>query len=170
MKRGLQIATVALALAACDNANDRMADNDPLDDADAARPSDTYVSPGPATDPLSPAPGMATPNRGMADTDGDLVADADDTGRNENDSGLTPTDQSGSATDVEITRSIREKVVAGEEEFSTDAQNVKVITDAGVVTLRGPVENEREKRAIAEIARKTAGVTGVNDQLEVATR
>ena len=53
--------------------------------------------------------------------------------------------------------------------FSTDAENVKVITDQGVVTLRGPVETEEERHAIVAIARDTATPGArVDDQLEVA--
>lgn len=101
----------------------------------------------------------------------DLAArqDADDTGLNARDrdsDAKTPLDQSNAERDVEITRQIRQQIVEGD--FSTDAENVKVITDDGVVTLRGPVESDQEKRAIVEIARRVAGDFRVEDQLEVA--
>ena len=54
------------------------------------------------------------------------------------------------------------------DSLSFDARNVKVVTEGGVVTLRGPVRSDDEKAAIVEIATRTAGVTRVDDQLEVA--
>jgi len=44
---------------------------------------------------------------------------------------------------------------------------VKIITRDGHVTLRGPVKNSAEKTTIANVAAKTSGVKGVNNQLEV---
>jgi osmotically-inducible protein OsmY len=50
------------------------------------------------------------------------------------------------------------------------AHNVKVVTAGGVVTLRGPVESEQEKRLIEDKAMQVAGVSRVDNQLEVITR
>lgn len=104
----------------------------------------------------------------MPDTTTDTPA-ADDTAQNADDSGLTASDQSNSERDVELTRMIRQKITENED-FSTDAENVKVIAENGVVTLRGPVETEEEKQAIVDLARETEGVSRVDDQLEVASR
>ena len=83
---------------------------------------------------------------------------------------LTPVDQSqGTASDVELTRKIRQDVVA-DKSFSTDAQNVKIITLNGVVTLRGPVTTASEKSKIDGLAKRTAGVKKVDNQLEVKSR
>ena len=99
----------------------------------------------------------------------DAPRDADDTGVNTRDRGedaKTPLDQSNAERDLELTRQIRQQIMdAG---LSTDAENVKVITDGGVVTLRGPVESEEERQAIVAIARGIAGGQ-VDNQLEVAT-
>ena len=95
--------------------------------------------------------------------------DADDTARNTRDRGedtRTPLDQSNEERDLEVTRQIRAQIVDGD--FSTDAENVKVITEQGVVTLRGPVESDEERQAIVEIARRYAGNARIDDQLEVA--
>lgn len=95
--------------------------------------------------------------------------EADDTGVNVRDRGeeaKTPFDQSNAERDIELTRQIRQQIVEGD--FSTDAENVKVITEQGVVTLRGPVESDAERQAIVEIARGVAGGARVEDQLEVA--
>jgi len=98
--------------------------------------------------------------------------DADDTGLNTRDrdeSATLPTDQSSADRDVELTRMIRQKI-SDDGQLGTDAENVKVIAQNGVVTLRGPVETEAEKQKIVEIARETEGVARVDDQLEVASR
>ncbi len=56
---------------------------------------------------------------------------------------LTPMDQSESKTDVALAQSIRKEVVASDK-LSTKAQNVKIITIDGVVTLRGRVASAAE--------------------------
>ena len=55
-------------------------------------------------------------------------------------------DQGGSEADTAITQQIRKAVVA-QDNLSTDAKNVKIITRDGVVTLRGPVASAKEKTA-----------------------
>ena len=96
---------------------------------------------------------------------------ADNTGKNVGDrdpGALTAGDQSSDAGDVAITQKIRQKLV-GDKNLSTNAQNVKVITKDGVVTLRGPVDTAQEKAAVAAKAKQVAGVTHVEDQLEIAS-
>ncbi len=96
-------------------------------------------------------------------------ADADNTGRNERDadgSTLTPLDQGESEADRTITQQIR-KAVVGHDQLSTNAKNVKIITQNGVVTLRGPVKSSDEKATIATVAQKTGGVKRVENQLEI---
>jgi hyperosmotically inducible periplasmic protein len=95
---------------------------------------------------------------------------ADDTGRNTRDSDgatLTADKQSNSKSDVEITRQIRQAIVK-DDSLSTSAHNVKIITNGGVVTLRGPVASVKEKTVVAAEAQKVNGVTKVDNQLEVA--
>ena len=96
---------------------------------------------------------------------------ADNTGKHVRDRGhdtLTPGDQSESEADVNITREIRKAIVA-DDALSTNAHNVKIITANGVVTLRGPVKTAEEKASIAEKAKQVAGVSRVDNQLEVAS-
>jgi len=96
-------------------------------------------------------------------------ADADNTGRNERDRAgttLTPGDQSSNKADVELTRRIREAVVA-DDSLSTNAHNVKIITINGKVTLRGPVESEAERAKIVATAEQLAGKNKVDNKLEV---
>jgi hyperosmotically inducible periplasmic protein len=97
---------------------------------------------------------------------------ADNTERNVRDRGdktLTPTDQGGSAADRDVTAAIR-KAIVDNDTLSTNAQNVKIVTVAGVVTLRGPVETSAEKATIAATAEKTTGVKRVDNQLEIKSQ
>lgn len=99
-----------------------------------------------------------------------LAADADDTKKNVRDrdpASVTPLDQKNNETDLTITQKIRQDVVSADG-FSMDARNVKIVTADGVVTLRGPVESDRERSRIVEMARKVEGVKRVDDRLEVA--
>ena len=94
---------------------------------------------------------------------------ADNTGRNERDEepgALTPSDQGEGDTDIEITQNIR-KAVMDDDSLSFTAKNVKIITQDGKVTLRGPVKSTQERTAIGVAAKKFAAGR-VDNQLEVA--
>ncbi len=96
-------------------------------------------------------------------------ARADNTRVNERDrenSALTPLDQSESEDDRELTRRIRGAAVA-DSSLSFTAKNVKIITRNGQVTLRGPVNNARERDTLDRIARTAAGPARVTDELEI---
>lgn len=96
--------------------------------------------------------------------------EVDNTGINERDAAgntKTPENQSNNETDVEITRRIRE-AVTDDDSLSVNAQNVKIITANGKVTLRGPVKSEQERNKIVTTASKIVGPNKVQDQLEVA--
>lgn len=115
-----------------------------------------------------PATGAAT-STGTAADHAAAPANADNSGvnkRDEHNATLTPADQGGSESDRAITAGIRKAVVA-EPGFSVDAQNVKIITIDGKVTLRGPVDAPNERDRIGELAKGVAGVTAVDNQLEV---
>lgn len=95
--------------------------------------------------------------------------DSDNTEVNERDrssSELTADQQSGTAKDMNITQRIRQDLM-DEEDFSTYAQNVKIITMNGKVTLKGPVRSVQEQRKIIEHARKVAGSSNVKDEMSV---
>ena len=79
---------------------------------------------------------------------------------------LTPEDQKENESDIKITAAVRQAVVRNKS-LSVDAQNVKIITRNGVVTLRGPVKNKKESRKIKKIAKHTPGVLKVDNQLEI---
>ena len=78
---------------------------------------------------------------------------------------LTPEDQKENEGDIKITAAIRQAVVKNES-LSVNAQNAKIITRDGVVTLRGPVESKAESMKLQEIAKQTPGVVRVDNQLE----
>ena len=95
---------------------------------------------------------------------------ADNTGRNvrdRNDQAVTPGDQGSSDADLKITQQIR-RALTDSDQLSTNAKNVKIITLDRVVTLRGPVSSSAERDAIVKVAKSTAGVRRVDNQLEVA--
>ena len=95
--------------------------------------------------------------------------DADNSAQNARDRGdqtLTPEDQGGSPADREVTARIRRAIV-DDDELSTNAHNVKIITKDGVVTLRGPVKSASEKASVAAKAQKVAGVKRVDNQLQI---
>jgi osmotically-inducible protein OsmY len=105
-----------------------------------------------------------------AATAGQEATAPDNSERNERDADgttLTPMDQSSSETDLKVTQNIRREVV-DDDSLSTMAQNVKIITINGVVTLRGPVESETERQQIAALAERIAGRGKVQNQLEIA--
>lgn len=96
----------------------------------------------------------------------------DNTGSNARDrsgSTLTTGDQSNSKQDLAITQEVRKAIVA-DDKLSTNAHNVKVITDGGVVTLRGPVNSSAEKAKVMAAAEQVAGVKRVDNQLEVTNQ
>ncbi len=94
---------------------------------------------------------------------------ADNSGRNERDrSGETKTsgDQSNSSMDTQTTAAIR-RAIMHNNSLSMTAKNVKIITENGVVTLRGPVMTAAEKTKIVELAKTHAGTAKIENQLEV---
>jgi len=97
---------------------------------------------------------------------------ADNTGKNVRDrdpGAMTAGEQSNNKGDVKITQRIRKAVVA-DKSLSTNAHNVKIITDHGFVTLRGPVDNPKEKEVIGAKARRVVGPKRVDNQLEIASQ
>lgn len=94
---------------------------------------------------------------------------ADNTGINKRDTSprITADQQGQTKEDREITQKIRQ-AVDDEKSLSTYAHNVKIITLDGMVTLRGPVRSEDEKRTIEEKAAQIAGKDKIKNEIEVA--
>ena len=78
----------------------------------------------------------------------------------------TAGDQAENETDRKISANVREAVVA-DNGLSMNAHNVKIITSGGTVTLRGPVKSSEEKATIESKAKQVAGVTRVDNLLEI---
>lgn len=70
------------------------------------------------------------------------------------------------SSDRETMRKIRQAVVA-DKSLSTYAHNIKIISQGGKVTLKGPVHTEEEKKAIEAKATKIAGAGNVTDDITV---
>ena len=77
--------------------------------------------------------------------------------------------QKENSTDRQLTQQIR-KALVKDKSLSTYGHNVKVISQNGMVTLKGPVKSEEEKQAIEAKAAQIAGADKVTNQLEVAPK
>jgi len=84
----------------------------------------------------------------------------------ENNKELNSQDQGSSESDIKLTQNIRQDIVA-QDQFSTEAKNIKVITIAGKVTLKGPVKSMDEKNRLQSIAVKIAGAKNVVNEITV---
>jgi len=72
------------------------------------------------------------------------------------------------SSDRTLTQQIRKAVMA-DKSLSTYAHNVKIISQNGAVTLKGPVRSDEEKRTIAAKAAEVAGgADKVTDEMSVA--
>jgi len=99
----------------------------------------------------------------------DKKAEPDNTATNQRDrSGETKTsgDQSNSSADLKTTQAIRQALMK-DGGLSMIAENIKIITASGQVTLRGPVKTAEEKARIDQLAKSVAGGAKVDNQLEV---
>ncbi|HEX2524408.1 MAG TPA: BON domain-containing protein [Terriglobia bacterium] len=109
---------------------------------------------------------------GRVEKKAEATTDADNTARNERDRNAAtqlPTDQAENDADRQVSADVR-KAITSDDSLSVNAQNVKIITSNGYVTLRGPVKTEREKEAIGAKAKQVAGVHGVTNLLEVEAK
>jgi len=71
-----------------------------------------------------------------------------------------------SASDRETMQKIR-KSLMDDKSLSTYAHNVKIISQDGKVTLKGPVRSEEEKRTVEQRAAEAAGSGNVVNELTV---
>jgi len=95
---------------------------------------------------------------------------ADNTGVNERDrkDGETTAQNAGlGQSDTDIMAKIRASVV-DDGDLSTNAHNVKIVAENGVVTLKGPVGSEAERTAVAAKASAVVGADKVVNELEIA--
>src|SRR5580698_7582217 len=94
----------------------------------------------------------------------------DNTRSNKGDSGksaVTADQQKMNASDRALTQNIRKAVVA-DKSLSTYAHNVKIVSQNGMVTLRGPVRSDDERKSIVGKAVAAAGGPDkVSDQMSI---
>ncbi len=111
-----------------------------------------------------------TPSAGRADQAN--AHNADNTAHNSGGQGThaaTADKQSNDKADLASLQKIRQAVV-GDGSLSFNAKNAKIMVNSGVATLRGPVENEQEKTAVAAKAAGVVGKDKVKNELEVKAR
>jgi len=68
--------------------------------------------------------------------------------------------------DRDIMQKIR-KAIVDDSSLSTYAHNVKIVSQHGKVTLKGPVRSEDEKKAVEQKATEVAGAGNVTDEMTV---
>ena len=78
----------------------------------------------------------------------------------------TADQQKNTTSDRDITQQVR-KAIMSDKSLSTYAHNVKIITQNGQVTLKGPVRSDEEKRAVEAKAAQVAGQDKVTSELDV---
>jgi len=81
----------------------------------------------------------------------------------------TADQQKDNRSDRDITQQIRQSIMK-DKSLSTYAHNVKVVTQGGQVTLKGPVQSEEEKNAIEAKATEVAGNGKVTSQLNIKSQ
>ena len=91
----------------------------------------------------------------------------DNTKQNKNQTNPSADQQKMNPADRELTRKIR-KAIHEDSSLSTYAHNIKIISQDGKVTLRGPVRSDEEKANIEAKAVAAAGQGNVTNELQVA--
>ncbi len=89
--------------------------------------------------------------------------------RDRNNNEPTADQQKSNRSDRDITQQVR-KAIMEDKSLSTYAHNVKVITQNGMVTLKGPVRSEEEKRAIEAKAAEVAGADKITNEMDVKAK
>ena len=78
----------------------------------------------------------------------------------------TADQQKENRSDRDITQQIRQSIMK-DKSLSTYAHNVKIVTQDGQVTLKGPVRSQDEKKAIEAKATEVAGDGKVTSELNI---
>ena len=87
--------------------------------------------------------------------------------RDKDSSQPTASKQKENQADREITQKIRQSITH-DKTLSSYARNVKIVTQNGNVTLRGPVRSDEEKKTIEAKANEVAGADHVKSELQIA--
>jgi hyperosmotically inducible periplasmic protein len=87
--------------------------------------------------------------------------------RDRNAAEVTADQQKGNASDRELTAKIRRSIMA-DKSLSSYAHNIKIVSQNGTVTLKGPVKSDDEKKVVMAKAVAVAGsADNVTDQISV---
>ena len=95
----------------------------------------------------------------------DSAAKPDNSAQNANQN-QTAQSQSNAQTDRETTAKVRKAIIA-DKDLSTYAHNIKIITQNGTVTLKGPVKSDDEKQKIETDVAGVISRDSMVDQLTV---
>lgn len=93
-------------------------------------------------------------------------AQAPDNSKQNQAQATTAQSQSNATSDRQITADVRKALIA-DKKLSIYAHNVKIITQAGQVTLKGPVKSEDEKQQVATDAANVVSADKISNQLTV---
>lgn len=93
-------------------------------------------------------------------------ADNSATNKGEGKDALTPLSQGSSDADIQETTAVRKAIIA-DKAMSMNAQNIKIITANGKLTLRGTVDSIAERDRIDQLTRDAIGAKPYDDQLNV---
>jgi BON domain len=144
------LATIALAVPACGRSNNNTAVKDTRPDAAANARAARVTN---NTDNAEGPAAGKTPDQNDARPAGTA--------------GRTAPDIAAPTEDGTITMKIQSKYASDDV---IKGRNIDVDTNGGVVTLKGQVDTARERDQAEMLARETAGVKRVIDQLKVASR
>jgi hypothetical protein len=111
----------------------------------------------PGKGPVATRPGEREREREARETEQDLEEESADV--------PTALQQGNDEVDLDLTARIRKQLM-DDDSLSFAAKNVRVITKDGLVTLRGQVNNQSERRAVYKKAVAEAGPGRVSDHLE----
>jgi hyperosmotically inducible periplasmic protein len=89
--------------------------------------------------------------------------------RDRNQSDPTADQQKENPNDRQLAQQIRRALVK-DKSLSTNAHNVKIIAQNGMVTLKGPVNSDSEKQAIEAKAAQIAGADKVSSDIQVRSK
>lgn len=89
--------------------------------------------------------------------------------RDQKSTALTADDQTSRKDDVELVRKIRRSLTS-DSSLSVNAQNIKIISHAGNIILKGPVKSADERAVVERAAQNIAGKDNVSSEINVVSK
>lgn len=86
--------------------------------------------------------------------------------RDRNDNEPTADQQKNNKSDLDLTAQIRRSIMK-DKSLSSNAHNVKIIAQNGIVTLKGPVSSDGEKATVERKASEIAGQSNIKSEIEI---